>query len=314
MPFSEIALAIAKEVAKETAQAAKKAGLKLAAETLQSGQKDAGWAGDRLARVIPDELGKELTGRLVDLIDTGTFPEEIGEEWSGKELPDEIGEEWMAKELPDEIGEEWAVKELPDEIGEEWTAKELPGEIGEITSMGELPDPDGDVSARKGPDASEQRLVQGDAEKKGLTDAEKAWIKSESGWHDEIVDHIASMEQYEIYKNASLHEGNINGRECLLKDIDFDYLDPKTNKTNRELIEKGRVPIDWKTGEKIELHHMGQDFDGPFAELCENSEHGDGNHWILHEKGSESWRLDPEKKNQYNHERHEYWNTRAQEA
>ena len=42
MPFSEIALAIAKEVAKETAQAAKKAGLKLAAETLQSGQKDAG--------------------------------------------------------------------------------------------------------------------------------------------------------------------------------------------------------------------------------------------------------------------------------
>lgn len=37
----------------------------------------------------------------------------------------------------------------------------------------------------------------------------------------------------------------------------------------------------------------------PFAELCANSEHGDGKDAILHDKKVESWRQDPERKNQY---------------
>lgn len=148
--------------------------------------------------------------------------------------------------------------------------------------------------------------------KPSLTEEEKARIKEETGWSDEIIDAIESMDQYEVYKNADLHEAEVNGRKCLLKDIDLDYVDPKTGKTNRELMSEGKSPVDSKTGEKIELHHMGQNFDGPFAELCENSEHGDGNHKTLHTSHEGSWRNDPEQKNQYQREKSQHWKTRAQ--
>lgn len=148
----------------------------------------------------------------------------------------------------------------------------------------------------------------------GLSKEQKSRIKKETGWSDEIIDRIQNWEQYEIYKNAGLHEENVNGRPCLLKDIDMDYIDEKTGMSNRELMEKGRSPIDAKTGEKIELHHIGQEFDSPFAELCENSEHGDGNHRTLHTKNEDSWRNDQDQYNQYQREKKEHWKTRAQEG
>lgn len=149
--------------------------------------------------------------------------------------------------------------------------------------------------------------------KTGLTEENKAQIKEETGWLNEIIDAIENMDQYEIYKNADLHEEEVNGRKCLLKDIDLDYVDLDTGMTNRELMEKGRSPIDSKTGEKIELHHMGQDFDAPFAELTENSEHGDGNHKTLHFKTEDSWRKNIEQKNQYQTEKKNHWKSRAEE-
>lgn len=147
----------------------------------------------------------------------------------------------------------------------------------------------------------------------GLTREQKDRIKKETGWSDEIIDHIQNWDQYEVYKNAGLKEGNINGRPCLLKNIDMDYFDEKTQMTNRQLMEKGRSPIDSKTGEKIELHHMGQGFESPFAELCENSEHG-FNQKILHPKNEGSWRQDREKENQYQREKSAHWKKRAQEG
>lgn len=153
------------------------------------------------------------------------------------------------------------------------------------------------------------------SEKKGLTDEEKLKIKEETNWSDEIIDRIENLDQYEIYKKADLYEEEIDGRKCLVKQIDMDYFDSKTGMTNRERMEKGWSPIDSKTGEKIELHHMGQDYDSPFAELCENSEHGDGNHATLHTKAGESWRRDPELKNQYdNVDKPNHWTERSKEA
>lgn len=99
-----------------------------------------------------------------------------------------------------------------------------------------------------------------------------------------------------------------------MKDIDYDYVDEKTGMTNRELMAKGRSPIDAKTGEKIELHHIGQDHDSPFAELVENSEHGDGNHSTLHPKTEGSWRNDPELEKQYAKERRDHWKARSKEG
>lgn len=152
-------------------------------------------------------------------------------------------------------------------------------------------------------------------EKLGLSEEDKIKIKEETNWSDEIIDCIDNMDQYEIYKKADLHEVEIDGRKCLVKNIDMDYVDPKTGMTNRERLELGRPPIDSKTGEKIELHHMGQEYDAPFAELCENSEHGDGNHAILHPKSSDSWRQDTKLKSLYNNvDKPNHWEARAKEA
>lgn len=42
-------------------------------------------------------------------------------------------------------------------------------------------------------------------EQAGLTSEQKEQIKKETGWSDEIINHIENMDQYEIYKNADLH-------------------------------------------------------------------------------------------------------------
>lgn len=162
---------------------------------------------------------------------------------------------------------------------------------------------------------NEKKNEQDNNEKSGLSDEEKVRIKEETGWTDQTIDHIGSWEQYEIYKNADLHEEVIDGRACLIKDIDMDYVDPKTGMTNRELMAKGWSPIDAKTGEKIELHHMGQEYDAPFAELCENSEHGDGNHSILHTKTENSWRNNSELDNHYSRvDKPNHWIERSTEV
>lgn len=148
-----------------------------------------------------------------------------------------------------------------------------------------------------------------------LSDNERKQIREETGWSNKIIDYIETMDQYKIYKEAELHEVELDGRLCLVKNIDMDYVDPKTGMTNRELMELGRSPIDSKTGEKIELHHMGQSYDAPLAELCENSEHGDGNHGVLHTKEGESWRNNSSLSNHYdNVDKPNHWKEHAKEV
>lgn len=109
----------------------------------------------------------------------------------------------------------------------------------------------------------------------GLTDEEKAKIKEETGWSDEIIDNIANMKQYEVLKNAGLKEVEINGRKCLIKEnIDLDYAD-EDGITNRERMARGLAPLDSKTGKPLELHHLGQKADSPLVELTEE-EHRTG--------------------------------------
>ena len=147
---------------------------------------------------------------------------------------------------------------------------------------------------------------------------ERIQIKLETGWDNSIIKCIENMEQYDIYINAGLHQEEICGRLSLCKEIDMDYVSKKTiddknprGMTNRELMENGRVPYDSKSGERIELHHMGQEYDSPFAELLENSEHGDGKHKILHDKDTESWRRNLRLKNAYNNiDRPKHWQER----
>lgn len=226
---------------------------------------------------------------------------------------DKIAENLWPKSEKQEINQPMS----PEDIGREAWKKVNEGEIIRKTISVAT-----DSVRRYADVLNKSDVVNDDVENKGkpyseLTEEEKQNIKEETGWSDEIIDHIKDMDQYEIYKNADLHEAEINGRKCLIKDIDMDYVDPKTGMTNRERLSHKPhplSPIDSKTGEKIELHHMGQEFDAPFAELCENSEHGDGNHSVLHDVNSESWRRDPEKKHEYQEQKDAHWNNRVTEV
>ena len=153
-------------------------------------------------------------------------------------------------------------------------------------------------------------------ERNELTSEQKEQIKNETHWSGEVVDHIRSMDEYEkVYKPADLYEQKVDGRTCLVKNIDMDYVSPKTGLTNRQAMETGKSPLDAKTGEKLELHHMGQGYDAPLVELCENSEHGNGNDKILHDKNTESWRKDTQLKNQYqNVDRPNHWKEGVEEV
>ncbi len=144
---------------------------------------------------------------------------------------------------------------------------------------------------------------------------ERAEIYEKSEYSDEINDRISSVEELEIYQKAGLKEAKIDGRAYLVRDdIDMDYVDPKSGKTNKELMEMGRSPYDSKTGEKIQLHHIGQEYDSPLAELTANSEHGQY-YSVIHTKESESWRSDEQKNNRYNNEeRPQHWRCRAKEG
>lgn len=143
-------------------------------------------------------------------------------------------------------------------------------------------------------------------------EAVRAEINEKSEYSDEVNENISSVDELEVYQKANLKEENVDGKTCLIRDdIDMDYVDPKTGNTNRELMEKGRAPYDAQTGERIELHHIGQNYESPLAELTEDSEHGKC-HSTLHTKDGESWRNDSQKNNHYNNvERPGHWRARA---
>ncbi|WP_174871186.1 HNH/ENDO VII family nuclease [Pectobacterium polaris] len=151
-------------------------------------------------------------------------------------------------------------------------------------------------------------------ENKGLTDEEKALIKEETGWSDEIIDNIQNMKQYEILKNAGLIEAEINGRKCLIKEnIDLDYRD-SDGISNRDRIARGLSPLDSKTGKPLELHHLGQKMDSPLVELTaeehRTGEYEDGkkNYSLWHDNTRET-EVHGEG-NSWPQERKEHWSTR----
>ena len=152
----------------------------------------------------------------------------------------------------------------------------------------------------------------------GLTEEEKAKIKEETGWSDEIIDNIKNMKQYEVLKNAGLIEVEINGRKCLIKEnIDFDYTD-EDGISNRERIALRLAPLDSKTGKPIELHHLGQKADSPLVELTKEEhrtgecEDGKKNQSLWHDNTIET-EVHGEGSN-WDQERKAHWKARAEQV
>jgi len=145
--------------------------------------------------------------------------------------------------------------------------------------------------------------------KEGLTDKEKAKIKGETGWSDEIVEAFGSGEECEIYKKAGLTEAEINGKGCLIRnDIDWEQKDCM-GRTNKERAEQGLSPVN-RDGRVIELHHIGQHADSPLAELTPEEHRGKGSDGILHNKTKES-EID---RQAFAQERNSHWEARANEG
>lgn len=146
-----------------------------------------------------------------------------------------------------------------------------------------------------------------ETEDEGLTQEEKDLIKEEKGWSDEIVDAIRNMDEYRIYKDAGLVEGEVNGKKCLMRtDIDWNQKD-QYGYTNRERVAEGYAPLD-KTGKPTQLHHIGQHADSPLAELTFKEHRTGGNDTILHDKSKETEVHGDG--NNWNSERKDYWENR----
>ena len=156
-----------------------------------------------------------------------------------------------------------------------------------------------------------------------LTPIEKTAIRIRTGWSDDVIQSIRSMDEAKIYIRAGLKEKKIGGRAALIRqDINWaDYsirrnswlrgkladYDKWAEYNNADLIGEGFPPRD-RNGDPYELHHIGQRQDSPFAELTWAEHMGDGNNTILHQMGKYS-EIDREA---FDAEKSAYWQARYQ--
>ena len=138
-------------------------------------------------------------------------------------------------------------------------------------------------------------------------------IASESKYSSKINKYISSLEELRFYQRLSLKERQIVRDALTRPDIDL-LLKDDMGLTNYERMKEGRGPVvkaDGDTG--LELHHLMQEFEAPFAELTRREHARPGGGVVLHPKGKkkESWRNDEEKCNAFDTERTRHWRKRV---
>lgn len=198
--------------------------------------------------------------------------------------------------------------ELPDDSGKHSFRNDLPDDSGELIKD----TADQEINLKEELCTSEFIQNSLETEKKQLTDEQKAEIKEETDWSDEIIDSIRSTKEYEIYKNADLKETEIDGKKCLIRsDIDWDQKD-EMERTNKERVESkspdGHLSPINKNGETVELHHVGQKSDSPLAELTKSEHIRNGNYSVLHDTQKAESEIN---RNDFNKEKRDYWIARA---
>ncbi len=109
-------------------------------------------------------------------------------------------------------------------------------------------------------------------------------IQREMRWNPAIIGRINSWEEYMIYKNAGLVSyKTTEGIYFLAPEIDWTYVDPQ-GLTNAERVMRGWAPLD-PSGSAMQVHHIGQAYDSPFAILTNTQHRLGGNFSILHPSG-----------------------------
>ena len=107
-----------------------------------------------------------------------------------------------------------------------------------------------------------------------------AQIKMSSSFTDDIIKKMHSIDEFQVYQDAKLIPYNINGRTLLIpKDMDWNFVDPATGLTNRQLIHDGLNPVD-QAGLKYEWHHIGQKTNSPLALLTQEQHRSNSS--VLH--------------------------------
>lgn len=82
-----------------------------------------------------------------------------------------------------------------------------------------------------------------------------------------IIVSLSGLGEASVYMEEGLKGAKVGNEVALvLPDIDPDQMDPVRNWTNAERMERGLPPLT-KTGEVVELHHIGQNADAPYAEI-----------------------------------------------
>lgn len=121
---------------------------------------------------------------------------------------------------------------------------------------------------------------------------------------------IFTRVQYEGTVTVGGEVRDISRRVYQRNDIDFEYVDSTTGKSNFDLMRAGRAPIG-NDGLPVQLHHVLQTESGPMVEIREIT-HEEYNR-ILHSLGirNTSFRNDPILDRQYSNFRRQYWKWRA---
>lgn len=118
-----------------------------------------------------------------------------------------------------------------------------------------------------------------------LTINQLAIIQRESKWPAGFIKQLNSMDEYNILKSNGRKLFKIDGKEVLVPDnIDWNYIDAD-GLTNLERAKLGKSILD-NDGVAYEVHHIGQNNDGPFALLTQPEHRQDGNYKILHYKSN----------------------------
>ena len=116
----------------------------------------------------------------------------------------------------------------------------------------------------------------------GLTMNQAAMIQKQSGYPLDVIKGFASMEQYDICRNAGLSPQMVNGKTALVRSVDPDFVD-ELGRTNLQRMQQGLAALDPATGQAYQLHHIGQNPNSTLAILTEAEHMQGGNNLIWHE-------------------------------
>lgn len=96
---------------------------------------------------------------------------------------------------------------------------------------------------------------------------------------EDVIPYLITFQEMQYYVDHTYHEVKINGRACLIVDVNPDYISSKTGKSNRELMQAGKPPV-IPQREKEEfvfnVHHMGQRVSSPYALIPSYDHNGKG--------------------------------------